>query len=143
MKAWFALHPLASLVQTARAWFTERLHAARWGERYATDTEQILNDIELSMEDMPALTHASCAPQTLLPKRMELAGLDPARLRRENPAVMRDLELTCMGCTQWRRCARDLAKGDGEDTIATYCCNSVSFGHHAARVRPQFAAYLT
>ena len=52
---------------------------------------------------------------------MTLLGLDPAYIVSALTTTYRDLERTCAMCPAWRRCARDLAKGDVQAGMGTYC----------------------
>ena len=87
------------------------------------EAEQILRDIDLSMSDMWALTRANCGPGVLLPKRLTSVGLNPASLEMSQPRTFRDLQLSCVRCAKWRRCARDLAAGAPQTSTPAYCLN--------------------
>ena len=58
-----------------------------------------------------------------IPLAQEL-GLDPAYLRYARTATYRDMERVCGTCRAWRRCARDLAKGDVQAGMRSYCFNA-------------------
>jgi hypothetical protein len=60
----------------------------------------------------------------LLPRRLELLGLDPGYIRCAQSAAYRDMERACAICRVWRLCERDLAKGDAQGGMDSYCLNS-------------------
>jgi hypothetical protein len=71
-----------------------------------------------------ARTHPG--PSDLMPQRLEQLGLDPAFLKIEHTATYRDMQRVCGTCRGWRRCARDLAKGDVESGMGGYCLNAAT-----------------
>ena len=88
------------------------------------EAERILHDVNLSMSDMAAITRPHAGPEVMLPQRLELAGLDPRYIAATQAATYRDLQRSCMRCPSWRRCARDLARGDAQTGLGSYCLNS-------------------
>src|SRR5262249_52895409 len=65
-------------------------------------------------------------PSELLPRRLELAGIDPEAVRHTEPTTLRDLARVCASCQASRRCARDLARGDAQAGMDAYCLNSAT-----------------
>lgn len=63
-------------------------------------------------------------PTQLMPRRLQELGIDIAYVQFAQTAVYRDLERLCATCKAWRRCARDLANGDVQVGMRTYCLNS-------------------
>ena len=59
-----------------------------------------------------------------MPKRLKALGLDPAFFKCARTATYRDMERVCGTCKSWRRCARDLAKGDVQAGMQGYCLNA-------------------
>jgi hypothetical protein len=51
-------------------------------------------------------------------------GLDPGYVKMARTSAYRDLERVCASCKAWRRCARDLARGDVQAGMRTYCLNA-------------------
>ena len=86
--------------------------------------QRIAQDVEVSESDLRIITAAHRGPRELLPLRLELLGLDPGFVRSALTATYRDLERKCAMCTAWRRCTRDLATGDAQAGMDTYCLNS-------------------
>jgi hypothetical protein len=89
-----------------------------------SELQCIGQDVGVSESDLRIIAAAHWGPGELLPLRLELLGLDPGYVRRALTATYRDLEKKCAMCTAWRRCTRDLAKGDPQAGMDTYCLNS-------------------
>ena len=66
----------------------------------------------------------ACPPSELMPRRLEQLGLDPAYLKHARGAIYRDLERVCASCKAWRRCAHDLANGNVQTGMGSYCLNA-------------------
>jgi|SRR5581483_1577465 hypothetical protein len=94
------------------------LRAAPTGE-----LRQIAQDMGLSEAALLALggqpDHAE-----LMPQRLEQLGLDPSYVKVAETAAYRDMERVCASCKAWRQCARDMAHGDVETGMHSYCLNA-------------------
>jgi hypothetical protein len=86
-----------------------------------SELRRIAQDVGVSESDLRIIAAAHPGPSELLPLRLQLAGLDPAYVRSAVTATYRDLERTCAMCPVWRRCARDLARGDVQAGMDSYC----------------------
>jgi hypothetical protein len=90
------------------------------------ELQRIAQDVGASVSDLRIIAAAHPGPSELLPLRLELMGLDPGYVRSALTATYRDLERTCATCPAWRRCARDLAKGDAQGGMDRYCLCSAT-----------------
>jgi hypothetical protein len=88
------------------------------------ELQRVAQDAGVSVSDLRIIAAAHSGPSKLLPLRLELLGLDPGHVRSAQTAAYRDLERTCAMCKAWRRCARDLAKGDVQTGMDSYCLAS-------------------
>jgi hypothetical protein len=61
-------------------------------------------------------------PDELMPQRLKQLGLDYVRVALT--ATYRDLERVCATCRAWRCCVRDLANGDVQAGMSSYCLNA-------------------
>jgi hypothetical protein len=86
-----------------------------------SELHRIAQDVGVSVSDLRIITAAHPGPSELLPVRLQLLGLDPAYVRSALTSTYRDLERTCAMCPAWRRCARDLARGDVQAGMDSYC----------------------
>jgi hypothetical protein len=86
-----------------------------------SELHRIAQDVGVSVSDLRIIAGAHRGPGELLPLRLMLLSLDPGYVRSALTATYRDLERTCAMCTAWRRCARDLANGDVQAGMDSYC----------------------
>jgi hypothetical protein len=85
---------------------------------------RIAQDIGLSERDLSSLACSHPGPSELMPQRLEQLGLDPVYVKVARTATYRDLQRVCASCNGWRRCARDLANGDVQAGMSSYCLNA-------------------
>ena len=89
------------------------------------ELHRIAQDVGISERDLRSLNTCSHpGPSELMPKRLQDLGLDPAFVKYAQTATYRDMERVCGTCKSWRRCERDLAKGDIQAGMQTYCLNA-------------------
>lgn len=86
-----------------------------------SELHRIARDVGVSVSDLRIIAGAHPGPSELLPLRLKLLELDAGYVRSALTATYRDLERTCSMCTAWRRCARDLANGDVQVGMGSYC----------------------
>ena len=84
----------------------------------------IAQDVGLSDGALKSLACSHAGPSELMPKRLQALGLDPTYFRYARTAAYRDMERVCGTCRAWRRCERDLAKGDVQAGMRSYCLNA-------------------
>ena len=88
------------------------------------ELHRIAQDVGLSERDLRSLACSHRGPSELMPKRLQELRLDPAFVKYARTATYRDMERVCGTCKAWRRCARDLAKGDVQAGMRSYCLNA-------------------
>jgi hypothetical protein len=89
-----------------------------------SEQRRIAQDVGLSDQDLRSFTCSHLGPSELMPKRLQELGLDPAFVKYARTATYRDMERVCGTCKSWRRCERDLAKGDVQAGMRSYCLNA-------------------
>jgi hypothetical protein len=85
---------------------------------------RIMQDIGLSAGDLRVLEYSHPGPEELMPRRLEQLRLDPAYVRFFRTSTYQDMQRVCASCKAWRRCARDLARGDVQSGLQNYCLNA-------------------
>ena len=111
---------------------TIRRWQANWAQAHELDAldkdqrDALARDIGVPADLLPTLVARGPDAAAELPLLMEALSLDPERIRRIHAALMRDMSLTCSGCTTAVRCRDDLAKGRAPAQFAAYCPNAVS-----------------
>ena len=88
------------------------------------ELHRIAQDVGLSERDLRSLACSHPGPSELMPRRLQELRLDPAFVKYARTATYRDMERVCGTCKAWRRCARDLAKGDVQAGMRSYCLNA-------------------
>jgi hypothetical protein len=99
------------------------------------ELRRIASDVGLNGNDLRRLCCSHTGPSELLPQRLQLLGIDPEFVRREEPTTFRDLARVCASCTASRRCARDLARGDVQTGLDSYCLNGSTIDALTVRER--------
>ena len=90
------------------------------------ELHRVAREVGIPDGDLKSLASTHPGPRDLMPQRLEQLGLDPAFLMVEHTATYRDMQRVCGTCAEWRRCARDLAKGDVEIGMSSYCLNAAT-----------------
>ena len=88
------------------------------------ELHRIARDLGVGDTDLRSLICGHPGPSELMPQRLEQLGLDLAFVKNARTATYRDMERVCGSCRDWRRCARDLAKGDVQAGMGSYCLNA-------------------
>jgi len=91
-----------------------------------SEARRLASDVGLSGDDLRQLCSSDFGPSELLPRRLELLGIDPEFVRHAEPTIFRDLARVCASCRKSRRCARDLAHGDAQAGMDGYCLNGAT-----------------
>jgi hypothetical protein len=90
------------------------------------ELRRIAAEVGVSTTDLRQLCQNHVGPSELLPQRLNMLGIDANYLQQEMPLTLRDLARVCSACQASRRCARDLARGDVEAGMASYCLNGAT-----------------
>jgi hypothetical protein len=85
---------------------------------------RIMQDIGLSAHDLRVLQYSHPGPGELMPRRLQRLGLDPGYVKCFCTSTYQDLQRVCASCKAWRLCARDLARGDIQAGMQSYCLNA-------------------
>ena len=91
-----------------------------------SEIRRLACDVGLSGGDLRLLCRSDFGPSELLPRRLQVLGIDPEFVRHAEPTTFRDLARVCASCQASRRCARDLARGDVQAGMEGYCLNSAT-----------------
>ncbi len=114
-----------------------RSAVARWNELQRLDSremEAIARELNLSKEELCALTFQPSGSIQSLNKRLSHAGLSEDELAAAHGDVLRDLRRVCSQCRSKARCARDLRHGR-RVTPGKYCPNEQTLRALADEVR--------
>ena len=89
-----------------------------------SEFRRIMQDIGLSAHDLRVLHCSHPGPSELMPRRLEQVGLDAAYVKFFRTSTYQDLQTVCASCKAWQQCARDLARGDVQSGLQSYCLNA-------------------
>lgn len=109
---------------------TIRQLQAKWAQAHELDglnqeqLEALARDIGVPAAELPALVARGPDAAAELPRLMEALSLDVEKVRQIHAALMRDMSLTCSGCTAAVRCRDDLQHGRALAHYAEYCPNA-------------------
>ena len=90
------------------------------------DLSRTMRDIGLSSGDLRVLQCNQPGPSALMPRRLERLGLDTGYVKLFHRSKYQDLQRVCASCKAWRLCARDLASGDVQSGMGSYCLNALT-----------------
>ena len=88
-----------------------------------SELSRIAAEVGMSSEELYRLSRTPDRHAELLPRRLELLGIDTGYVRLAMPTTFRDLARVCAACPASRRCRQDLARGDAERGLESYCLN--------------------
>jgi hypothetical protein len=88
------------------------------------ETARIAHDLGLSTAELVNIAARGRDSTDLLRRRLEAEHLDPGRISRAQPEVMRDMSRLCSLCRSDGRCARDLARDPDDPAWRRYCPNA-------------------
>ena len=89
-----------------------------------SEVRRIASDMGLTGNELRGACRNQTGTPELLLQRLQLLGIDPEFVKHAEPATFRDLSRVCASCEASQRCARDLARGDVEAGMTSYCFNS-------------------
>jgi len=92
----------------------------------AEEVALIARDIGVSPEELIFVANKGPHAADELPKLLRALGVDPQKLRSDDPSLMRSLQRICISCGPKDRCQHDLAEGTAGEHFREYCPNAMS-----------------
>jgi hypothetical protein len=81
----------------------------------------------LSVGELREVVANSAGAPALMVRMMRAYGLDPEKVRRLDPLMMRDIEGLCSRCAAKGRCRHELNAGTAVDHADVFCPNAYTF----------------
>lgn len=92
----------------------------------ADEVAHMASDLHLTTGELRAALRHTPDDARLLRRRMAVLDLDPERLARRVPGVMRDLERLCALCPTKKRCVKELARDPDNPAWREHCLNELT-----------------
>jgi hypothetical protein len=112
------------LAATIRQWRLNRVRTHEFDALEPDQREALARDIGVPEDVVARLVARGAQGGAELPRLMRTLSLDPERIRLEQPALMRDMSVTCSECAAVARCRQDLGRGQASLTYRGYCPNA-------------------
>ena len=112
------------LAATIRQWRLNRVRTHEFDALGPDQREALARDIGVPEDVVARLVARGAQGDAELPRLMRALSLDPDRIRLEQPALMRDMSVTCSECAVVARCRRDLDCGQASLTYCGHCPNA-------------------
>ena len=115
---------LGSMAELVRTYARRRKYRNELMNCSADDVARIAADLNINQSELAAVAERGPGAADLLQKLLVALGIDPKDIDHRDPAVMRDLQRSCVMCDEKRRCKFDLANGVAADNFRDYCPNA-------------------
>lgn len=110
----------AAIQRRLRAW----PEAGDFGALVPTLRDGIARDARIPTGTLDRIMEGGAASGDELPRLLTAVGLEPLAVRRAQPAVLRDMQVVCSGCSEAARCRRLLDRGVARAVFGSYCPNA-------------------
>ena len=115
---------LGSMAELVRTYARRRKYRNELMNCSADDVARIAADLKINQSELTAVVERGSGAADLLEKLLVALGIDPKDINHRDPAVMRDLQRSCVMCDEKRRCKFDLVNGISADNFRDYCPNA-------------------
>ncbi|QRM31279.1 DUF6455 family protein [Microvirga sp. VF16] len=107
-----------------KRWQSNWMRAHEFASLDPDQRNALARDIGVPAEMLPILVARGPEAAGELPRLMNALSLDADRIRHIHATLMRDMSLTCSGCTAAVRCRHDLDRGRAPTHYGEYCPNA-------------------
>ena len=116
------------MLDTVAGWF-RRYRSVRdsrndFGQCDAAEVSKIAKDLGLPANELRGLSAKGSGAATAVSRMLRALSMDPAALAGGDPATMRDLQRTCILCSEKGRCRHELADGTAARHYREFCPNA-------------------
>jgi hypothetical protein len=122
---WFGTEPyLTALIERWRSWRERNKTLADLSACGDAEVARMAADIGISVAELRELAAHDRHDADLLRDRLAALHLDPERIARESPVLMRELRRVCTMCDSKGRCTNDLMHDPNDPAWRDYCPNA-------------------
>ena len=90
----------------------------------ADEVQQVAKELGLTAAELRGIARKDEGAADNLQRMLLALDVDPDKLEKTNPAVMRDLQRLCVSCAHKSRCQREVASGGADAHFHEYCPNA-------------------
>jgi hypothetical protein len=112
------------IVAAVQEWWSDRRAARAYEALGPTERGALARDVGAPEDILERIISRGSKAGEELPRLLQALHLDPETLQRTRPDVMRDMQITCSGCTVAKQCRRDLRQDVSRLTFHHYCPNT-------------------
>jgi hypothetical protein len=118
--------PVEGALNTIAQWVTKYRMAvgAHLGPCGPEEVRQTARDLGVATTQMRELMNKGPGAADLLQNMLVALHVDPKKLAKANPAVVRDLQRLCITCSNKTLCAHELDVGTAAEHFRDYCPNA-------------------
>jgi len=92
----------------------------------AEEVARTAHDVGMSPDELIYVANKGPRAADELPKLLRALGVDPQKLKSDDPGLMRSLQRICISCGHKDQCQHNLAMGTAADNYRDYCPNAMS-----------------
>src|SRR5262249_40798663 len=129
----FAVRAVAGWIKKHRIMNGARDELEQCGSQ---DALQIAKDLGVPVRDLRTFAAKGTGAANALPKMLSAIAVNAQALTNGDPAVMRDLQRTCILCDHKSRCQRELAEGTAARHFREFCPNAYTFDALTQKLKP-------
>lgn len=90
------------------------------------EVRQIAKDLGVSSDQLIELVRKGPDAAAQLKKMLVALKVDPQRIAKTDPLVMRDLQWLCVNCGEKKRCRHEIADGTAAGHFHEFCPNAMT-----------------
>jgi hypothetical protein len=126
-----ARYPLVDMVLDGIAdWVKQYRQAVDARSEFAhckpDEVKTIANDLGMTPSDLRTIADRGPEAADLLSRMLIALKVDPTILGKLDPAISRNLQRSCILCSEKRRCRHELAAGTAVRNMHEYCRNALT-----------------
>ena len=114
----------ADIVSRACSWWQEQRRVAAMS---GADLDCLARDFGVTADQLLMLARRGPHAADEMHVLMQAFNIDEEAMQRSNPALLREMSMTCSLCVAKAQCRHDLAHGDKRDDCPPYCGNTEAF----------------
>ena len=115
---------VSSVVQRCRSYREAQKTKKQFRNCSPDDMAAMARDLRMSPGELVAVAGRGQNAANLLQKLLIALGINPGKLLRNEPAIMRDLQRLCITCASKQQCEFDLLNDKAIDKFRDYCPNA-------------------